>query len=64
MSDIRIGATTAFERVRDDDAILVCAYDDESKCRNLRIGESYTFGEFRERQEELSRDLEVIFYCA
>jgi hypothetical protein len=60
---IRIDATQAYQKTRDGEAILVCAYEDEDKCRRLRLDGAYTLGEFRARCEKLPRDTEVIFYC-
>ncbi len=43
---------------------LVCAYDDEARCRSLRLKGSLTLGEFALKLRSLPRDEEVVFYCA
>lgn len=43
---------------------LVCAYDDEAKCRSLRLKGSLTLGEFAQKLRTLPRDEEIVFYCA
>ena len=45
-------------------ALLVCAYDDEEKCRSMRIPGSMTLGELNQRLPSLSENQEIIFYCA
>jgi len=62
-TQVRIDAEQAFQKPRAHEAILVCAYNDEAKCKRLRLPGAYTMGEFRARQGELSRNLEIIFYC-
>ncbi len=48
----------------DSGGYLVCAYEDEDKCRILRLEGSLTLGELRSRLAELPKDAEIIFYCA
>jgi len=43
---------------------LVCAYDDEARCQQLKIGNSLTLGEFTSNAPTLSKDEEIVFYCA
>lgn len=49
---------------RDGGALLVCAYEEEDRCRILRLEGSLTLGELRSKLPELSREQEIIFYCA
>jgi hypothetical protein len=58
----RIDVERAAERVRTGDALLACAYDDEEKCRRLALRGSISLAELRDR--DVSRDREIIFYCA
>jgi rhodanese-related sulfurtransferase len=60
----RIGALEARERVESGQALLVCAYEEEGKCRRNRLGASITLAELRERDGTLPVDQELIFYCA
>jgi rhodanese-related sulfurtransferase len=46
------------------EAILVCAYDDLSKFRAMRLDGSVSFQEFAERLPSLEKGKEIIFYCA
>lgn len=44
-------------------ALLVCAYDDEEKCRSMSLPNSLTMRELNERLSSLPRDQELVFYC-
>jgi hypothetical protein len=43
---------------------LVCAYDDEDKCRKLRLAGARTLKELEEGLDEIPTDDELVFYCA
>lgn len=58
----RIDAERARERVETGDALLVCAYDDEGKCRDLEVNDAITLAELRSR--EVANDREIVFFCA
>lgn len=45
------------------DALIVCAYDNEQKCRKNRIAGALTLGELRDRESDLSMQRPLIFYC-
>jgi hypothetical protein len=45
-------------------ALLVCAYDDDEKCRKLHLEGAISFNDFRSKFPEPPKDREVIFYCA
>jgi hypothetical protein len=47
-----------------DPAVLVCAYDDEEKCRSIRIPGSITLRELNEHLSTLGPEKELVFYCA
>ena len=44
-------------------AVLVCAYDDEERCRRMKIPGSITLQELESRLDTLSWDRELVFYC-
>jgi hypothetical protein len=61
----RIEAGAARRRVAEHNALLVCAYEDDERCRAMRLdGGAVTMSEFRAMARELPRDQEIIFYCA
>ena len=60
----RISVEEAHRDVAEGDALLVCAYSDESKCDRIKLEGAISFGEFQAREATLSRDQPIIFYCA
>ncbi len=61
---IRISAEQARQKVSAGTALLVCAYDDETKFGQNRLQGAIYLGEFRSRLPSLSKQQELIFYCA
>jgi len=63
MADIdRISAQQAHTKATSNQALLVCAYDDEAKCRMLNLDGSISFTSFKSRVNSLSKSQEIIFY--
>jgi len=63
MADIeRIGAQQANTKTKSNQAMLVCAYEDEAKCRMLNLDGSISFTSFKSRVESLPKSQEIIFY--
>ncbi len=60
----RIGAQEAYKRIKEGKAIFVCGYEDESRYKDLRLEMSMSFSEFLKKLPALSKDQEIIFYCA
>ena len=71
MDDVRrVTPEEARQRVESGQALLVCAYEDEARCRQMRIRDALTMAELQEllererREKKEQRDRELIFYCA
>jgi len=63
MADIeRIGAQQANTKAKSKEALLVCAYEDEAKCRMLNLDGSISFTSLKSRVESLPKSQEIIFY--
>jgi hypothetical protein len=62
--DLRIDAAAAQADVEDGRALLVCAYDDEEKCRRYGLEGAMTLAELRALEGSLPSDREILFYCA
>jgi hypothetical protein len=60
----RISVEEAYRRVQAKDALLVCGYNDEKKFKTMQLEGSIDYSEFESRLPELSKDQEIIFYCA
>ena len=43
-------------------ALLVCAYEDEAKCQKLNLSGSISLASFRSRVASLPKTQEIIFY--
>jgi hypothetical protein len=59
-----IDPTQAREKVQAGHATLVCAYDDEAKCSKLLLDGAISMTQLRRKLPELSKDEELILYCA
>jgi hypothetical protein len=63
MADIqRIDAQQTHTKVQSNQALLVCAYEDEAKCRRLNLDGSISFASFESRVNSLPKSQEIIFY--
>ena len=58
-----IDPTQAIHKVRNGDAVLVCAYADEAKCRRLLLDGAITLAELEASLDQRAKDDEIIFYC-
>jgi hypothetical protein len=63
MADIeRISAQQANAKANSNRALLVCAYEDEAKCRMLNLEGSISFANFKSWVNSLPKSQEIIFY--
>jgi hypothetical protein len=63
MADIqRLDAQQAHTKAKSNQALLVCAYEDEAKCRMLNLDGSVSFANFKSRVNSLPKSQEIIFY--
>jgi hypothetical protein len=60
----RISAEEARREVEAGRALLVCAYDDESKCRQLRLENAIALHDLQRRVDSVPHNQTLIFYCA
>jgi len=60
----RIGVNEARREVEAGRALLVCAYDDESKCRQLRLQNAVALHDLQRRVDSVPHNQTLIFYCA
>ena len=65
MADVeRISVSEARRKVGAHEALLVCAYADDSKCRMINLESSIPLTAFESRAAKLPKTQEIIFYCA
>jgi len=60
----RIDVTAARQKVTGGQALLVCGYEDDAKCRKGRLEGSMPFARFEALAPSLPKNKEIIFYCA
>lgn len=60
----RINPREASRKIESGDALLVCGYEDEGKFRDMHLDGAISLQEFESRLPNLSKDQEIIFYCA
>lgn len=60
----RISPEEAREKVIGGKALLVCAYANEEKFLRNHLEGAISLAELEARQTSLSKDHEIIFYCA
>ena len=61
---IRISSQEAYKKVKAGSALLVCGYEDETKYKAFRLEMAISVSEFLKKLPTLSKDQEIIFYCA
>ncbi len=61
---IRIGVEEARRHVAAGQALLVCGYDDDAKCRQIALEGSISLAEFQSRLSALPKSQAIIFFCA
>lgn len=59
----RIDPATAHQKTESGEALLVCAYDDDQKCRELHLKGSINLTELQSKLATIPKDKEIIFYC-
>ena len=65
MEDIeRISVEEAHRKVKANQALLVCAYEDEAKCRMINLEGSISLTSFQSKAASLPKSQEIIFFCA
>jgi rhodanese-related sulfurtransferase len=60
----RIPVKEAYQKLKSGKALLICGYDDDAKFKAMRLEGALSLKEFEDRLPNLSKDQEIIFYCA
>jgi len=61
---IRIFPKEARQKTNHESALLVCAYDDEEKFKQVHLKGAISLTEFKSKLSSLPKEKEIIFYCA
>jgi hypothetical protein len=60
----RVSPEEIHPKVQSEEVLLVCAYDDEQKFKQLHLEGALSLSDFRQRLPSLSSEQEIVFYCA
>ena len=58
----RISAQQAHAKTKANQALLVCAYEDDAKYQRLKLDGSISFASLQSRAASLPKTQEIIFY--
>jgi len=61
---IRITPEETYRKLQAGNALLVCAYDSQEQFRSLQLAGAISLPEFRAKLPSLSKEQEIVFYCA
>jgi hypothetical protein len=61
---VRIGPEEVRSKVDAGEALLVCAYEEDGKFRQISLEGAIPLSEFQSRLPSISRSQEIVFYCA
>ena len=64
MEPKRISAPEVREKILNESALLVCAYDDGDKFEQYHLGDAISLEAFKSKIDELEKNQEIFFYCA
>lgn len=60
----RVSPEEVHQKLKGGKAILVCAYEDESKFKKVHLQGAISLSEFKSTLSSLPKDQEIVFYCA
>jgi rhodanese-related sulfurtransferase len=60
----RVSPEEVHQKLIMDKALLVCAYEDEAKFKKVHLQGAISINEFKSKLPSLSKDQEIVFYCA
>ncbi len=60
----RMSPEEVYPRVKSGKALLICAYEDDAKFKKLQLQGAISLNEFKSKLPSLSKDQEIVFYCA
>jgi hypothetical protein len=58
----RVSAEEVNQELKAGKALLVCAYEDESKFKKMRLQGAISLNEFKSKLPSLAKDQEIVFY--
>lgn len=64
MEPERLSAPDVRDKLINESALLVCAYDDDDKFKQFHLSGAISLSEFKSKTNTLKKDQEIFFYCA
>jgi len=61
---VRVSPAEIYQKVKDGKTLLVCGYEEDAKFKQMRLEGAISFAEFKGRLASLSKDQDIVFYCA
>jgi rhodanese-related sulfurtransferase len=60
----RVSPVDIYQKVKDGKTLLVCGYEDDAKFKPMHLEGAISFSDFKARLASLSKDQDIVFYCA
>ena len=60
----RISPEVAKNKVKSAEALLVCAYEEDEKFRDMQLEGAVSYKEFKRKVASIPKDREIILYCS
>ena len=64
MEPTRVSPGDIYQNVKSGKTLLVCGYDDDQKFKMMELDGALSLADFRSRLSTLSKNQDVVFYCA
>jgi hypothetical protein len=64
MEPTRVSPVDIYQNVKSGKTLLVCGYDDDQKFKMMRLEGAISLNDHRSRLSALSKNQDVVFYCA
>jgi len=64
MEPTRVSPVDIYQNVKSGKTLLVCGYDDDQKFKMMRLEGAISLNDLRSRLSTLSKNQDVVFYCA
>ncbi len=61
---VRVTPQEIYQKVKDGKTLLVCGYEDEAKFKEMHLEGAISFSDFKARLASLTKDQDIVFYCA
>ena len=60
----RVSPEEIYQRLKSGAVLLVCAYEDDAKFKKVQLQGAISLNEFKSKLPSLTKDQEIVFYCA